>query len=326
TGLSHDANGNLLGFGGDTYTWNKRDQLSAISGTNTGSFQYDAVGRRQAKTLGSTTQFLYDGLNPIQEKSGSTITASLLTGLGVDQYFARTEGSATQHFLTDALGSTVRLTDGSAVKIVDYTYEAYGNTSADAATTNAFQYTGRENDGTGLNYYRARYQHPVLGRFISEDPIGLEGGENLYSYVFGDPVSLVDPSGLQVIVEEDPGWGRRAPGGRLPPDAYGAPPRTPKPAPGVVAVSRIGVFLGLMWPSTIACGAGEQCEDDPPRPITPGFVSGNAPAGRAPSASPSPSPKAAPPEAVPVSPSDLTPGPSSRLPRLPNTSGLICWP
>jgi YD repeat-containing protein len=58
--LSHDANGNLLGFGGDTYTWNKRDQLAAISGTNTASFQYDGVGRRQAKTIsGTSTQFLY---------------------------------------------------------------------------------------------------------------------------------------------------------------------------------------------------------------------------------------------------------------------------
>lgn len=196
--LSHDANGNLLGFGGDTYTWNKRDQVAAISGSNTASFQYDGVGRRQAKTIsGTSTQFLYDGLNPIQEKAGSTITASLLTGLGIDEFLARSEGANTQHFLTDALGSTVRLTNGSAAKIVDYTYEPYGKASADAASTNAFQYTGRENDGTGLNYYRARYQHPALGRFISEDPIGLAGGLNVYAYVDGDPVLFSDPLGHQ---------------------------------------------------------------------------------------------------------------------------------
>ena len=39
---------------------------------------------------------------------------------------------------------------------------------------NSYQYTGRENDGTGLYFYRARYYAPALGRFISEDPIGLE--------------------------------------------------------------------------------------------------------------------------------------------------------
>jgi RHS repeat-associated protein len=61
---------------------------------------------------------------------------------------------------------------------------------------NALQYTGRENDGTGLYYYRARYYDPLLKRFIAEDPIGTEGGINLYAYVRGDPVSLSDPYGL----------------------------------------------------------------------------------------------------------------------------------
>jgi RHS repeat-associated protein len=196
--LSHDANGNLLGFAGDTYTWNKRDQLSGISGSNAASFQYDAVGRRQAKTVsGTSVQFLYDALNPIQERSGSTVTASILAGLGIDEFLARTEGANTQHFLTDALGSTVRLTNNSAAEVVDYTYEPYGKASADATSTNAFQYTGRENDGAGLYYYRARYYDPVLQRFISEDPIGLAGGLNVYAYVNGNPVSYFDPLGLQ---------------------------------------------------------------------------------------------------------------------------------
>jgi RHS repeat-associated protein len=198
--LSHDANGNLLGFQGDTYAWNSRDQLSGISGTNTASFAYDAVGRRQAKTVaGTSTQFLYDGVNPIQELSGTTVTANVLTGLAIDEYFLRTEGSSNQHYLTDALGSTMRLTDNSAVKLVDYTYEPYGKSSADAGSTNALQFTGRENDGTGLNYYRARYQSPVLGRFISEDPIGIAGGENLYAYVGGNPVAYGDPNGRMPV-------------------------------------------------------------------------------------------------------------------------------
>jgi RHS repeat-associated protein len=58
------------------------------------------------------------------------------------------------------------------------------------------QYTSRENDATGLLYYRARYYDPVLKRFISSDPIGLAGGMNMYAYVEGDPVSYVDPEGL----------------------------------------------------------------------------------------------------------------------------------
>ncbi len=64
------------------------------------------------------------------------------------------------------------------------------------ASDNLFQYTGRENDGTGLYYYRARYYSPDLQRFISEDPIGLFGGINLYAYVENNAVNLTDPSGL----------------------------------------------------------------------------------------------------------------------------------
>ena len=59
--------------------------------------------------------------------------------------------------------------------------------------------SGRENDGTGLYYYRARYYSPTIQRFISEDPIGFYGGDvNFYAYVGNNPVKFVDPSGLSV--------------------------------------------------------------------------------------------------------------------------------
>ncbi|MFZ3000379.1 MAG: RHS repeat-associated core domain-containing protein, partial [Undibacterium umbellatum] len=101
-------------------------------------------------------------------------------------------------YLTDALGSTIRLTNAAGDKVVDYSYDPYGNTRADAVINNTFQYTGRENDGNGLYYYRARYYSPATHRFISEDPIGLAGGINGYGYVDGNPISLVDPTGLAV--------------------------------------------------------------------------------------------------------------------------------
>lgn len=68
-----------------------------------------------------------------------------------------------------------------------------------------WQITGRESDGTGLQFNRARYYDPRLGRFISEDPIGLAGGVNSYSYVEGDPLSSTDPEGLQGIGPPAPG-------------------------------------------------------------------------------------------------------------------------
>ncbi|MGH7345566.1 MAG: RHS repeat-associated core domain-containing protein, partial [Candidatus Rokuibacteriota bacterium] len=72
--------------------------------------------------------------------------------------------------------------------------------ASNPAFPNPLQFTGRENDGiAGLYYYRARYYHPGLQRFISEDPLGFVGGDpNLYAYVFNRPTILRDPSGLDV--------------------------------------------------------------------------------------------------------------------------------
>jgi RHS repeat-associated protein len=75
--------------------------------------------------------------------------------------------------------------------------EPFGTSTVTGQTnTNSYQYTGRENDGTGLDYYRARYYSPSRQRFIREDPIGFASGDpNLYGYVFNSPVNLTDPSG-----------------------------------------------------------------------------------------------------------------------------------
>ncbi|MCA9421820.1 MAG: RHS repeat-associated core domain-containing protein, partial [Nitrospira sp.] len=60
-----------------------------------------------------------------------------------------------------------------------------------------YQFTGREHDGTGLLYYRARYYSPVIQRFISEDPVGFAGGDpNLYAYVANSPTNKTDSLGL----------------------------------------------------------------------------------------------------------------------------------
>ena len=127
----------------------------------------------------------------------STPTANLLTGLGVDETFSRSDASGARHLLTDALGSTLALTDGTGAVQTRYSYEPYGKTTVSGtASSNSFEYTGRENDNTGLYFYRARYYNPGLQRFVSEDPIGLAGGVNVFAYVNGNPLSFTDPEGL----------------------------------------------------------------------------------------------------------------------------------
>lgn len=75
-------------------------------------------------------------------------------------------------------------------------FDAWGNVVQRLDGVPTYGYTGREPDGTGLVYYRARYYQPELGRFISRDPLGLAAGINPYSYVNNNPANLVDPSGL----------------------------------------------------------------------------------------------------------------------------------
>ena len=153
---TYDLNGNLntvtdAGVTA-TYTWNARNQLTGIATTGfSASFTYDSFGRRTGKTVqGVVTNYVYDGLNPAQEKAGATVTANLLTGLGIDEFFTRTDGVGSRALLPDALGSTVALGDNTGTLQTQYTYEPFGYaTQTGLATSNSYKYTGREDDGTG---------------------------------------------------------------------------------------------------------------------------------------------------------------------------------
>jgi RHS repeat-associated protein len=177
---SSDSRGNLTydPTNAASYTWNERNQLaSAAAGTGSSSFGYDALGRRVSRTSGGvTTQYLYDGLNVARELSTAG-NAELLSGLGVDDWFGRTQSSATVAMLRDALGSTIGLVNAGGAIATSYGYEPFGATAASgAASSNSCQFTGREQDPTGLYYLRNRYYNPMLGRFLSPDPIGIAAG------------------------------------------------------------------------------------------------------------------------------------------------------
>jgi RHS repeat-associated protein len=81
----------------------------------------------------------------------------------------------------------------------EYNYEPFGRgTTTGIASSNKQTYTGREDDGTGLYYYRSRYYSPTRQRFVSQDPLDLAAGDvNLYAYVGNNPVNYRDPFGLE---------------------------------------------------------------------------------------------------------------------------------
>lgn len=186
---------------GNSYTWDVRGRLAQITqGTSVvAAFGYDSFGRRVTKTIGSNSiTYLYDGLNPVQEQG--SISSTSLTGLGIDERYARDDVGGRTYYLADSVNSTVALTDAGGGVLQQYQYDSYGNvtpTNSSLSLTNPYQYTGRENDQTGLYYYRARYYSPAMQRFISEDPLGLGGGTNVYAYVGGNPLNFTDSSGEQ---------------------------------------------------------------------------------------------------------------------------------
>jgi RHS repeat-associated protein len=203
TPATTDNNGNLLSDPSlnATYIWNERNQLSSATvGGVVSSFTYDALGRRVAQTAGSlTTQYVYDLLNVAQEQFSTGGVGDMLPGLGLDQNFSRVDSSGTSAVLPDMLGSTLGLVNSSGVIGTGYQYGPFGQTtSSGASSTNPIQYAGREMDPTGVYFMRARYYNPVLQRFVSQDPIGLSGGQvDQYAYAFNSPMNLTDPLGLK---------------------------------------------------------------------------------------------------------------------------------
>jgi RHS repeat-associated protein len=208
--MIYDENGNMISLtntcGTTNYTWDARNRLVGINGFDTqcsplsASFKYDALGRRIEKTInGRTIQYLYDGIDIVQEIENGIPSVNYIRTLNVDEPLARIKADGTvRYYQMDALGSIIALTDENGNITTTYSYDPFGNTIISGELSdNPFQYTGRENDGTGLYYYRARYYSPELQRFISEDPIGSLGDKNYYVYAGNNPINYIDPLGLE---------------------------------------------------------------------------------------------------------------------------------
>jgi len=173
--------------------------ISLSSPAGSASFKYDAMGRRTEKTVnGQTTGFLYDGAQAIAELKGGSIDTVYHTGMAIDEVLARYAPTGNKTLLTDALMSVIAQANDAQGIDNFYAYSAYGEVAVLGPDGgNSLQYTGRENEGTGLYSYRFRYYDPMLKRFVQEDPVGLLGGLNLYSYLNNAPTMYTDPDGLQ---------------------------------------------------------------------------------------------------------------------------------
>jgi RHS repeat-associated protein len=205
TSYVYNANGNMVSktVGANTtqFYWDYENRLKQVilpSGQNV-VYKYDALGRRSERNVNNSTswtKFTYDGQDVILDQNSDGTSVTYLNGAGIDNKIRQTVNGQAQYFLSDHLGSTNALTDATGTVISSTNYDSFGNATNSSFPTR-YQFTGREfDDLTGLHYYRARFYDANLGRFISEDPIGLNGGINPFVYVKNNPLFYKDPLGL----------------------------------------------------------------------------------------------------------------------------------
>ena len=114
---------------------------------------------------------------------------------------AEKRGGKRNQYVPDPLGSTTALLDGAQTQTDTFQYWPYGEVaSRTGMTATPFQYVGTlgyYRDTMTRNYVRARYLDTAAGRWMTEDPIGLKGGDyNIYRYCRNSPSGITDASGL----------------------------------------------------------------------------------------------------------------------------------
>jgi len=209
--------------------WNTLGQLVSVATNDTfaESYAYDPLGRRMSTTSlstinhePSTIHHWYDGAQCVADTDASgNLLRSYAWGPGIDNLLAVTvytypsnslQPSASSYYaVKDRLGSVCALVDASGSVVESYSYNAWGNLLSHSRTNERtnfslrFLFQGREfSSATGLYNFRARWYDPASGRWLSKDPIGIEGGPNLYAFCGNDPVNFRDPWGLRLSAKE----------------------------------------------------------------------------------------------------------------------------
>ena len=230
----YDNNGNMTKkTGTDTgevaqFAWDHRNRLvgvvvkpgESVNPTSTISYKYDAFNRRIEKNVnGTITRYVYDRGNIHLEYDGNNkFQAKYVHSDNVDEAVMmnrpdnpyRNAKFPVQEFYyhRDRLGNITEITDFEGTVVQRYVYDAFGKVSIFDKDGNAitpssanylkspYAFTGQEYDHeTGMFLHGVRFYDPDSGRFISEEPLGLDG-PNLYWYTLNNPINYVDPTGL----------------------------------------------------------------------------------------------------------------------------------
>ncbi|MFN7875399.1 MAG: RHS repeat-associated core domain-containing protein [Pirellula sp.] len=213
----------------ESYVWNRRGQLTQIdvhsnaartNRTGQVNYSYDPTGRRTSvrnqtgigsSSYAQSVDYLMSDGDQVGQILGATgqTTRRFRYGIGVDsvlseQRFSGGTASNPEYQLTDHLGTVrgvaQRTTGVNAVVVNTLQYDSFGKliSQSNASKQPYHGFAGRDIEPVGgLTYNRNRYYSTQTGRFISQDPIGFNAGdENLYRYVGNSPTNARDPSGL----------------------------------------------------------------------------------------------------------------------------------
>jgi RHS repeat-associated protein len=199
--LSYDANGSLTSDGSTrTFEWDGANRLVAINytgTTNRSEFTYDGLNRCAKiveKTNGavtSTRKFVWSGNDMCEFRDANDAVTLFVYRQG------QHTGTTKYFYSRDHLGSIREMVSNSGV-VARYDYDAWGRSTAVINTTLPdFNFTGLyRHSASNLDMAVRRFYDPNLGRWLSRDPIGEQGGINLYGYVANSPTVLTDPTGL----------------------------------------------------------------------------------------------------------------------------------
>nr|MCR4665169.1 RHS domain-containing protein [Paludibacteraceae bacterium] len=199
---TYDGNGNLLTDGSHTYQYDLSNRLSSAD-NKAATYAYDALGRRISKaTADGTLTYCYVGNQMVEEYKDGTLSRQWLYGDDIDDAVMMQVGNDSYWYHTNHLGSPMCLTDSKGNIVERYEYDAFGapsffdaqgNTLSQSKVGNTILFTGREYDyETETYYFRARQQHPLLGRFMQHDPLMYIDGMNDYAYVGNMTIVYVD--------------------------------------------------------------------------------------------------------------------------------------